>query len=171
MRISEKDQKEALEVSQLSKKIERISEEYIHKEGDIIARQQPFLISLILGYRFDLKELELEEIMKIIFLIWEFFKNYSQLEHSKISEAQFARIQRKNASMLKYYAGEQTKNAKTELVSADLKHLKSKSLFTEIILQFNQKAPLSNLSHENRAIILIGLKSLIECFEEIIYRK
>lgn len=171
MIILQEDKKESLRVGQLIKKNELIDEEYVKKESDIISQKQPFLISLIFGYRFDLKELELEEILKVIFLIWEFFKNHSQIESTKISETQFMRIQQRNIHMLKYFEGEQGENAKLELVFSDLENLKSKSLFTGIIIQFNQKVALLDMKSENRGIILVGLKSLIECFEDIVFRK
>lgn len=78
------------------------------------------------------------------------------------------RIQQRNVYMLKYFEGEQSRNSKLEVISADLENLNSKSLFTEVIFQFNQKVPLLNMKNETRGIILVGLKSLIECFEEII---
>ncbi len=171
MIISKEDKKECLRVTQLIKKIELIDEKYVNEESDIISEKQPFLISLILGYRFDLKPLELEEIMKVIFLIWEFFKKYPQTEIAKITETQFMRIQQRNVYMLKYFEGEQSSNSKLEVISADLENLYSKSLFTGVIFQFNQKVELLNMNNEKRGIILVGLKSLIECFEEITFRK
>ena len=133
MIISERDKKESQIVGQLIKKIELIDKEYISKESDFISQKQPFLISLILGYRVDLRGFELEEVMKVIFLIWEFFKNHNQIEHTKISETQFMRIEQRNIHMLKYFEGEQGNKAKLELISTDLANLKSKSLFTGII--------------------------------------
>ncbi len=171
MIISKEDKKESLKVGQLIKKIELIDENYVNGESDIISQKQPFLISLILGYRFDLKPLELEEIMKIIFLIWEFFKKHHRAEIAKITETQFLRIQQRNVHMIKYFEGEQSKNSKLEVISADLENLKSKSLFTGVIFQFNQKVALLNMKTETRGIILVGLKSLIECFEEVTLRK
>lgn len=170
MIVKEDDKKDSLKVGQLIKKIDRIDGGYVNKESDIISQKQPFLISLILGYRFDLKELELEEIMKIIFLIWEYFKNSNQAEKAKISESQFERIQQRNIHMLKYLEGEQGQSEKLELIALDLGHLKSKALFTGIIFQFNRKASLAGMKSETRGIILVGLKSLIECFEEIVYK-
>jgi len=169
MKITEEDKKETLIISQLIKKVEQIDEVYVNNESDIIFQKQPFLISLLLGYKIDLNEYELEEIMKVVFLIWEFFKNHSQIEHQKISETQFERIQQRNVYMLKYYAGEKGESAKMDVVAADLMHLKSKSLFTGILFQFGHKSALINLDEENRGIILVGLKSLIECFEEIVF--
>ena len=128
-------------------------------------------MSLILGYRFDLKPLELEEIMKIIFLVWEFFKKHHRVEITKITETQFLRIQQKNINMLKYFGGEQIKNSKQEIISADLESLKSKSLYTGVIFQFNQKVALLNMKTETRGIILVELKSLIECFEEVTLKR
>ncbi len=148
-----------------------IDEKYVNEESDIISQKQPFLISLILGYRFDLKPLELEEMMKVIFLIWEFFKKYPQTEITKITETQFMRIQKRNVYMLKYFEGEKSRNSKLEVISADLENLYSKSLFTGVIFQFNQKAALLNIKNETRGMILVGLKSLIECFEELTFRK
>jgi len=171
MIIKKNEKKDSLKVGQLIKKIDRIDGGYVNKESDIISQKQPFLISLLLGYKFDLKELELEEIMKIIFLIWEYFKNSNQIEKVKISESQFDRIQQRNIHMLKYFDGEQGHSAKIELIASDLGHLKSKSLLIGIILLFTQKASLLEMKNETRGIILVGLKSLIECFEEIVYKR
>ena len=171
MVISKEDKKESLRVGQLIKKIELIDEKYVNEESDIISEKQPFLISLILGYRFDLKPLELEEIMKVIFLIWEFFKKHPKTETAKITETQFMRIKQRNVYMLKYFEGEQSENSKLEVISADIENLYSKSLFTGVIFQFNQQVALLNMNTETRGIVLVGLKSLIECFEEITFRK
>ncbi len=171
MIISEEDKNESLRVGQLIKKIELIDKEFVDKESDLIFVKQPFLISLLIGYSYDFKELELEEIMKMIFLIWEYFKDHSQINQTKISESQFERIHQRNIYMLKYYEGEQGQKASMELISNDLKNLKSKSLFGGIVFQFFEKASLSEMENEDRGIILVGMKTLIECFEEIMFKE
>ena len=92
-------------------------------------------------------------------------------KHGEDSEAQFTRIHKRNIHMLKYYEGEEGDNAKMELIDADFNHLKSKALLAGIFMLFNEKGALLNLDEETKGIILIGLKSLIECFEEVIYKK
>ena len=169
MILSEEDKNESLRVEQLIKKFELMDEEYVNKESDLIFKKQPFLISLLLGYRYDLKDHELEEIMKIIFLIWEFFKSHSQIDKTKISETQFERIQQRNIYMLKYFEGEQGQKASKEFISTDLKNLRSKSLFGGISFQFFEKTSLLEMENEDKGIILVGMKSLIECFEEIVF--
>ena len=171
MKISGSDKEESLKISQLIKKIDLIDKEYVNRESDVISQKQPFLISLILGYSHDLKGHELEEIVKIIFLIWEYFKDFKQINKSKISESQFERIHQRNIHLLKYFKGEQSENAKSELVDSDLKRLNSKSLFAGVFFQFNHKEALLEMRSEDRGIVLIGLKSLIECFEEMVNNK
>lgn len=160
--------KETLRVSQLLEKIESMDRVYLNKESDVIYQQQPFVISLLLGYRVDLKELELEEMTKVILLIWEFFKNEQRIKQIKISESQFERIQRRNIYMLKYFDGEIGEEAKMKLVSSDFENLRSKSLITGVFAQFDQKAAFLDMKEETRVIVIVGLKTLIECFEEII---
>lgn len=167
MIVSKEDKEESLKVSQLIKKIELIDEKYINQETDIISQKQPFLISLILGYRFDLNLNELEEIVKIIFIIWEYFKNFEQIYKIKVSEKQFEKIQQRNIHMLKYFEGENGENAQYNLVKSDLRHLHSKALLTGIFFQFNHKKSLIEMDNEEKGILLIGMKSLIECFDEI----
>ena len=125
------------------------------------------MISILLGYRLDLKEKELEEIMKIIFIIWEYFKNFDKIHKIKISEKLFEKIQQRNIHMLKYIEGESGQIVQNNVVESDLRHLHSKALLSGIFFQFNQKKPLIEMNNEKKGIILIGMKSLIECFDEI----
>ena len=171
MMISEKDKKESEKVSLLLERIELIDGQYVNTESDIMSQQQPFVISLLLGYNQDLKAPQLEEMMKIIFLIWEYFKDKKQINEVKISESQFERIHLRNIYMLKYFEEENDKNDKLELVDSDLRHLNSRALFAGVLFQFNQKQALVDMGDEERGILLIGLKSLIECFEEIVKNK
>ncbi len=176
MIIKEKDIKESEVIRQLIRKIDKIDENYVNAEIDVIFQKQPFLISLTLGYKLDLKEkeleeTELEEIMKVIFLIWEYYKNYKQVGKIKISESQFDRIQQKNINMLKYFEGVQGENTKLDLVASDLDHLNSNALLAGILYQFNNKKPLINMNNLVKGQILIGMKCLVESFEEVIKGK
>jgi hypothetical protein len=165
--ITQEDKKESKKVSQIINKVNDIDEVYINSESDIIYQKQPFLISLLLGYRVDLKEKELEEIMKIIFIIWEYFKSFYKVHKTMISEKLFEQIQQRNIYMLKYFEGENGQNAQYDVVESDLRHLHSKALLTGIFFQFNHKKSLVEMNNEVKGNILIGMKSLIECFDEI----
>ena len=168
MKISQQDKDKSAKVIQLVKKIDNINEIYVNSESERVAQKQPFLLSLLLGLRFDIKENEFEEIMKIIFIIWEYFKSFEQIHKIKVSEKQFEKIQQRNMHMLKYFEGETGQNAQYNLVESDLRHLRSKALLTGIFFQFNHKKSLIEMNNEMKGIILIGMKSLIECFDEII---
>jgi hypothetical protein len=53
MIISQEDKNESVKIIQLIKKVDNIDEAYVNSESEIISQKQPFLISLLLGYRFD----------------------------------------------------------------------------------------------------------------------
>lgn len=166
--ISEEDIKESEKVNRIINRLANIDAIYVSSESELIYQKQPFLISLLLGFKLDLKDNELEEIMKIIFIIWEYFKIFDQVHKIKISEKLFEKIEKRNIYMLKYFEGENGQNMQTNVVESDLNHLRSKALLTGIFLQFNHRKPLIEMNGELKGIILIGMKSLIECFDEII---
>lgn len=167
MKITQEEKREKY-IAQLIKKIDNIDTDYLDSELDLVSKKQPFLISLLLGYRIDLKIDELEEMIKIILLIWEYFKNNDKIMKIKVTEKQFEEVQKRNIYMLKYLERERGQNAQISLIKSDLNHLHSKELLTGLIFQFNNKKSLARMKNEEKGGILIGVKSLIECFDEIL---
>jgi len=170
MIISKEDRNESKKVRRIIQKVEKIDANYVSSESEIINQKQPFLISLLLGFRDDLKETELEEIMKIIFIIWEYFKSSDQINKTMISENLYSKILKRNINLLKYLEGEDNSSSISEITEIDLSNLRSKALFSGIIFQFKNKRPLIEMNNEIKGYVLIGMKSLIECFDEIIVK-
>lgn len=48
---------------------------------------------------------------------------------------------------------------------SDLSHLKSKALLTGLMYQFDHLQSLSKMGINEKSMLIIGMKSLIECFE------
>ncbi len=167
MQVTEYDMKETVLVQDIMNRIERIDAEYVNLESDLIYKQQPFLISLILGYRVDLETEELELVTKCIFVIWEYFKSNDTVKRIKIVDEQFDRIHERNFHLLRYFEKE-SKKGKLELVTRDLEHLKAKALYASMMHMLQIQNPLANSLAKTRSVVLVGMKCLIECFEEII---
>jgi len=167
MIISEKDKNDTIRVGEIIKKINNIDAGYANSELDIIFQQQPFLISLILGYKIDLKAEEQEEMIKIIFIIWEYFKHSKVVNRIKISQSIFEKIQLRNTHLLKYLEGAPGQEEKSKVVASDLAHLNSKALLSGLFLRFNTQIDLNTMNAETKGILMLGMKSLVECFEEI----
>jgi hypothetical protein len=148
-------------------KIDNLSVDYIDSESDKIYKNQPFLLSLILGYRLDLKPNELDEIIKIIFMIWEYFKNKV---NKAINEEQFETVHRNTAYFYKYLEEENVEIEKSNLIENDINSIKSKSLLAALLYRFRSQKTLIEMNEETRGILIIGMKSLIFCFEENIGR-
>lgn len=149
------------------KKIDHIDADYVNTVSDEIYKIQPFFLSVLLGYQYDVSMEELEEIMKIYFLVWEYFRLHPNIQKSQVTEADFSKIQKQNIEMLKYSEGEPSENDKLSLYATDLQHQKSKSLLTAVFFRFNERPILLKMDIEKRGAILIGIKSFIECFEKL----
>jgi hypothetical protein len=154
-------------VAKLITKMDTIDAAYVAATGDELARYQPFLISMLLGDSETLSPEELEEGMKSYFMIWEYFKDSKAVHSRQINPAQFQRILDRNIALLAYMEGEPTAKSKARLVESDLQSLASKALLTGLILRFDTRPALTDMEPRQRYGYLLGMKSLIECFEEL----
>lgn len=135
---------------------------------DEIYQYQPFMISVILGFHFDLNPEEHGEVIKIGMLIWEFFKDKNGIKTQKVTQKQFERLQKRNVYLLKYLEGEPDLSEQSNITGIDLNKVKSKALLTVVWFRFEEIVSLSNMTTENKGLVLIGMKSLIECLDEIV---
>ena len=167
MNISEQDKIEAIRISKIINKIDRIDIDYFHVITDEMNQYQPFLLSILLGYRFDLKPEEHGEIIKIGLLIWEYFRENKNIRNKKLTEQHFERILKRNLEMLKYLEGESDPAELLNITGSDLDHLKSKALLSGTFYRFDTQPILMKMDSGTKGTILIGMKSIIEFFEEI----
>ncbi len=165
--LGEHDFKETSMVANSMNKIDNINGASAEKIMDEISLRQPFFLSALLGLHFDISKVEHEEIIKIYLLIWEYFKIKPKVQSVKITQKSFEDRCLKNTHMFKYVEGEQNKSAKKEIYANDLQKVKSKALLTMIILRFNTQPLLQDMNPEIKGMIMIGIKSFIECFETI----
>ena len=139
----------------------------LEQVADEIYQYQPFLISLFLGYKDDVDPLQHDEILRIIIIIWLYFRDNKQVKRNKINERMFEAQEKKHLHFLKYFEGEPTEQAKSQLTLQDFKNLKSIELMALVWGRALQGPALKNMDTYNAGITLIGFKALIECFEKI----
>ena len=168
MRVSEKDMQEVAEIGKLLNRIDSIKPQYITSTSEQMEQYQPFMLSMLMGYQYDMRTEEVDEILKIYFLIWEYFKDKKNIKNRELTEFQFEKAQKRNVEFFKYLDGETSEQDFNNTTSIDLGNLKSKALLTGVLLRFNTIPILLNMNYDMKGIVLIGIKSLIECFEEIV---
>jgi len=167
IKFTQNDFKESKILSESIKKIDKIDSDYVNTTSDEIFKFQPFFLTVLLGHQHDVTMEELEEIMKIYFLVWEYFKLNSNLQTKQLTESYFNKIQEKNIEMLRYTQDMPKENDKLEIYSSDLQNIKSKSLMAAIFFRFNERPALLKMDIKKRGAIMIGIKTFIECFETI----
>jgi len=166
IKFTQNDFNETRKLAESIKKIDHIDADYVNIISDEIFKFQPFLLSVLLGYKMDVSKYELEELMKIYFLIWEYFRLNSNVRTKQLKESYYNKILKKNFEMLNY-SKDEPKGNQVEIYSSDLQNLKAKSLFTAILYRFNERDILLKMSVEIKGAVILGIKSFIECFETI----
>lgn len=166
MNFSKKYFIETKEISHLLKKIDSIDKQYIDTITDEIYQSQPFLLSLLLGYQHDLELNVVDEIMKVYFIIWEYFKDKKNVRIKKITKEQFENSEKKNIDFFNYLEKSEGKD-KDYAIASDLEHQQSKALLTAIFYRFNTRPVLVAMNDYHKGIIIIGVKSIMDCFEAI----
>jgi len=167
MKFTQNDFDETGQLAELIKRIDHIDARCADTVSDEIFQRQPFFLSVLLGYHFDVSKEELEEIIKVYFLIWEYFRSNPNVQKKQVTQDYFEKIQAKNIEMLKYSMGEPDERAKGKVYSYDLQKIKSKSLWTAVLFRFDNRSVLQKMNTEIKGMILIGMKSYIECFEAL----
>jgi hypothetical protein len=138
---------------------------YVNSISDELFRCQPFFLTVLPGYRIDMSMEELEEIIKIYFLVWEYSRLKPTIQTNQVTESNFNKILEKNIKMLKYSEGETKEKDKSEIFAYDLQNLKSKALITSVFFRFNERPVLLKMDIQKKGSIMIDIKSFIECFE------
>ena len=167
MKITQKDFDETTELAGTLTKIDNLSAEDVNTLSDEIFKRQPFFLTVLLGYRFDVTPEELEEIMKIYFLVWEYFRSYKNVQTKQVTETDFEKVQDRHIKMLNYIEGETEQNEKLNTYSYDLDKLKSKALLTAVLYRYDNRPVLLKMDKVTKGFIFVGIKSFIECFETI----
>ena len=167
MQFTQNDLNEMPQVAKLLSKIDNIDSNYAETIADEIFQKQPFFLTVFLGYHHDTTPIELEEIMKIYFLIWEYFRTNEKVQRIKVTEEYYERIEDKNIAMLQYTDGVPDKMEKIKIYSSDLSNLKSKALYAAVVKRYNEREVLLKMDTRKRGIILLGIKCFIECFDTI----
>jgi hypothetical protein len=167
MKITATDLKETDQVAALLLKIDTNDVRFFEEVLEEIHRHQPFVLSCMLGYQYDLASEAFNEILKLHLLIWIFFRQQPAAKKQAITQAQLERYESRNIHLLKYLAGENPNDKSfTAVIEKDLERLRSKALWAACMLRFNEQPVLKTLDSQTRGFTLIRLKSMIECFEE-----
>jgi hypothetical protein len=174
MEITDKDVNDTRIVQKLIAKVENGDLLEVSEISDRIVKNQPFIMSLLIGYKFDLEE-EVEEalgeVMQMLFVIYLFFEESTKINKKQVSAREFEKAQNRNMKFLKYFSGEQSDKDRLEANRQFLASLRCKSLLAGILAMSNTQVGLNKLSGELKGIILIGMKTLIDCLESNLLEK
>jgi hypothetical protein len=158
--------------------IHHIASRIVNHDNDYISRLmeefvifQPILVSKIVNFSRDLSPEESEEVISLYLIMWGVFRQYPECRETTITQDHFESVRERNISMFKYLDKEDDAGFFGEIVRTDLKKLNH-----GILMQYTggclQTWPvLCRMNINDYCALLIGVKSFIECMEEIVERE
>ncbi len=102
LKLSDNDYNEVMTVSKIIKEVKYENYSELYHELKEIEAFQPFLISLLLGYRERLQEHELEELAKDLIIIWRYFADRPDVKQTRITAGIYTEVDKKNIELINY---------------------------------------------------------------------
>ncbi|MGG5508129.1 MULTISPECIES: hypothetical protein [unclassified Myroides] len=129
-----------------------------------ILQYQPFFLSVVFGYQTDLSLEEHDEVLRLYFLLWLYFKEQNKLPSNPVTQANFEQTQKQLVQMLAYVQQE-TEDSKQTIFSNDLKQIQSRAMVTALYYRFETRPVLKKMNEEMKSLVIMGFCGFIKCFE------
>jgi hypothetical protein len=104
------------------------------KDTDELYRHQPFILSMIMGYKMDLSAEELGPLVKLYIAIWEYFKSNANVRAVPITQKTYEMVEDKNMRMLKNFE-KMASDGKQDFLVNDLNKVDGKALLAAAFFQ------------------------------------
>ncbi|MEP7376083.1 MAG: hypothetical protein ABI675_21990 [Chitinophagaceae bacterium] len=140
---------------------------FANKVTDELYHHQPFILSMLMGYKMDLLPAELTAVINLYILIWEFFKIEPQVLAIPITQQHYEKVEMGAVRWLQKLEAIRSDEEKEMIVTKDLNKSSSKALTGIIFKEFKEGLVLEKMDVEKKGILLIGFRSVIQCFENI----
>lgn len=176
MDITNHDIEEIEILKTLLKKIDEMQQDGEESVYTRMYENQPFILSMMMGYESNVDEGVLAEeqfnsIRDMLFIIFLFFEQKTDITRKQITEAEFANQFNLNVDFLNYLEGEEDADAKLELTNSNLSKMRFKSLYTSIMFISNEDKHFQRMDDEYKTATFLEMKTLIECLEESLLEK
>lgn len=168
LNISDNDMAATARIAAILKNIEENENnfQYANTVTDELYRHQPFILSMIMGYKMDLSPEEFGPLVKLYITIWEYYKSDTNVRDVSITQEYYEKVEDRNMRMLNNF--EKTgSDSKHDFLVNDLNKVDSKALLAAVFLQFRENKALRNMNIQTKGMLMIGLKSVIQCFDQL----
>ena len=156
--------KAAKEIINFYKKVNKLDVEQAEALSDEMYQSHPFIISIFLGYNAskEYSPAQLGEIIKILATLWLYNKGNLA---NKITKVKYDKFAENNFRFLAYWAGE-SEEEKEKTLADYYKHHANDVALLFLMACVREKKEFNNLSIEDKAKLILELKSVNDCLEQ-----
>lgn len=176
MEIRNRDIEETEALKEILQRIDEIEvggEEPIYTK---IYENQPFILSLMMGYEAELDEGNIDEeqfeaMRDMLFMIYLFFEQKTNIQRAQVTDQAFVDRFQLNIEFIEYLSGEEDPDKQIALSEDDLAKIHYISLYTAIMHIAHDYLSFQKLDDEFKAAVFLEMKTLIECMEACLLEK
>lgn len=136
-----------------------------------LEKYQPFVLSLITRYQEAIPDPdEFGLVLNLYLFIWMYYRDNTDVRKTKITEKMYVKEESEIVDML-LKSEKSSDQQKDQLAHSYIQSLHSKALVTYIMFQLIEDPELREIDKAAGGSILLGYKTLIKCFDKIVFKK
>lgn len=137
------------------------------KYTDEIENYQPFMLSFFFAYKEQLNMAQMAEFLKVMLVMWLNFRKKPNVKKKEIAKQQFKDTLLANIGFLETLEKESSQEVCVLLIKENLSNFRSKGLLSVLFDMILNGKHLSRMDKSLSTSILLSIKSMIMCFEEV----
>ncbi len=154
-------------IHRIAERINNYDTDYISRLMSEAAGKQAYFAASVMQLTGDLEPEASEDMLSLYLAVWGLFLQYPGCCETEVTQQQFERVQQRNISMFNYLEEEDDIKLFGQVVHDDHKRLKNEAIMQYVSHCFQTLPSLIQMEMNDYCVQLIGIKSFIECFEEI----
>ncbi|MDZ4682052.1 MAG: hypothetical protein SH848_13370 [Saprospiraceae bacterium] len=137
------------------------------KYTDEIEKYQPFVLAFFFAYKEQLNLAQMSKFLRVMLVMWLHFRKKPNVKQKEIKQQQFKDTLLANLEFLETLQKESSQEVCVLLIIENLSNFRSKGLLSVLFDMILNEKYLSRLDKSLSTSILLSIKSMIMCFEEI----
>ncbi len=137
------------------------------KYTDEIEKYQPFMLSFFFAHKEQLNLAQMSKFLRVMLVMWLHFRKKPNVKEKEITQQQFKDTLLANFEFLETLREESSQEVCVLLIVENLSNFRSKGLLSVLFEMILDEKYLRQLDESLSTSILLSIKSMVMCFEEI----
>lgn len=155
------------ELDVIARRVVTGDKEFISELMSETVRLQRYLVMVLMQLTENMESKAAEEVMSLYLVVWGTYRQVPACRGREITPSQFRRLQKHNISMLRYLDGEEDDEQFSDIVNHDRQGETGQCVMRYVAASMQEWPALAALDENAYGAVLIIIKTMVACFEEL----